>query len=132
MNSEVFLKVIFIAAVFTMIIFQGCSNSTDKISNQPTTVNDTHLGEMMGHMQYEFVKLGLAIQHGNQPLANFYMHEVNEAYDEIVAAKIIDNQINISEKITQIFPTKRRLETVIASNDTASFRSAYHGMVVSC
>src|SRR5262249_28045424 len=84
------------------------------------------------HMQYEFLKLGIALQHRNQPLALFYMHEVNEAYDDIVNANATQDQINISEKITQIYPTKRRLESTIAADDTANFISAYHALVVSC
>jgi len=130
-SSPSLRKIVAITLVFSFLLLENCSqrSSTKPEEAKP---NDTPLGELMGHMQYDFIKLGLALQHGNRRLANFYMHEVNEVYGDIVAKKIMDGQIDISQKISQILPTKSRLEEVIETNDTANFLSAYHSMVVSC
>jgi hypothetical protein len=87
----------------------------------------------MGQMQYYFVKLGLALQHRNNRLANFYVGEWNEAYEDIASKNIIDSGIDISSMITQILgPEIRELDTVVATNDTARFDAAYHAVIASC
>src|SRR5258706_16070035 len=95
-------KIISCVIVISFFLFENCNRP----SAEKPSMQDTHLGELMGHMQYEFIKLGLALQHHNQALANFYMHEVNEAYDDIVSKNVMDGPVNISQKITQIFPSK--------------------------
>ncbi|HYV90411.1 MAG TPA: hypothetical protein VE978_01450 [Chitinophagales bacterium] len=100
---------------------------------EPASNQDTNLGKMMGQMQYYFVKLGLALQHRNQRLANFYLNEVSEVYDDIASKNITSNGRNISLLITQILQSKKSdLKTVIAANDTSQFDAAYHAVITSC
>jgi hypothetical protein len=123
---------VFLPTVFFLL--ENCSEDTS--NNKPVVaapIQDTHIGELMGRMQYNFVKLGLALQHRNQRLANFYIDEVNEVYDDIASKNITNNGKDISLLITQILKSKKdNLKTVIAANDTAQFDAAYHAVVVSC
>lgn len=110
-------------------IFQSCQPS----SKQVAAPADTHLGEMMGQMQYYVVKLGLALQHRNQPLASFYMNEVNETYQDIVDKNIMLDSLDISKMIQEILaPAKNQLSQTIQQNDTADFLSGYHAMIMKC
>lgn len=125
------------AASVIIFITETCTqpSSSKKEINTDTSIamQDTHLGELMGHMQYNFLKLGLAIQHRNQPLAIFYMHEVNEAYGAIVSQNIKDGTLDVSLLASQILaPAKQRLEDAIVKNDTTQFTSAYHSVVMAC
>ena len=125
-----------IAAGIISLVFQNCNGIPQIKTDKPTngrSMPDTHLGELMGHLQYNVLKLGLSLQHRNQRLADFYMHEVNESYIDIASKRIIDGNLDISSLIAQILgPSKDRLAAVISKNDTAQFIPAYHAMIGSC
>ena len=117
-------------ALSAMAISQSCQSP---VKPQEPVQMDTHLGELMGQMQYYMVKLGLSLQHQNQPLAAFYMNEVNEAYQDIVDKKITHGTFNVSEMIQQLLSSsKDRMEKAIAKNDTAHFEDSYRALVSSC
>src|SRR4051812_24766364 len=96
--------------VLGFVLIQSCQSSQKQKEESEQTV-DTHLGELMGQMQYYTVKLGLALEHHNQPLAAFYINEVNETYQDIVDKKITHESYKVSDMIQQILSTsKERLE----------------------
>jgi len=138
MRSSYFTKKIISFLAFSLIIFplfENCSqnSSSENKSTESALPQDTHLGEMMGQMQYYFIKLGLALQHRNYPLANFYVGEWNEAYEGIASKNITDNGMNISSLITQILgPRIKEMENVVAKNDTAQFDVTYRAAIASC
>jgi len=126
-------KLLLSTAVAWIVISFIQSCQTSSTTPETSQTQDTHLGELMGQMQYYVVKLGLALQHQNQPLASFYMNEVNETYDNIVNKKIKLNEMNISDMIRQLLNnSKQRLEQTIAGNDTANFAGNYHALITSC
>lgn len=126
---------LFASAVIILFLIENCSqsSSTEMKPKGAQRTPESHLGEMMGQMQYYFVKLGLALQHRNSTLANFYVGEWNEVYEDIVSKNITDNGINISSMITQILgPRIKELGNTVAKKDTAQFDATYHAVIASC
>jgi hypothetical protein len=138
MNSSFSAKKLislFASAVVVLFLIENCSPSSpaEMKSNEAESAPEAHLGEMMGQMQYYFVKLGLALQHRNKTLANFYAGEWNEVYEDIASKNITDKGINISSMITQILgPRIKELNNTVARNDTTQFDAAYHAVIASC
>jgi len=129
------LKKLFIlfAIIITALSFSESCQTSPATNQAASRLPDTHLGELMGQMQYYTVKLGLSLQYKNQPLASFYMNEVNETYQDIVDKKITNGTFNISDMIQQLLSSsKDRMEKVIAKNDTANFEDSYRALVNSC
>lgn len=126
------LFVPFAIVITTISVFESCQ--TSPAINQAASLRpDTHLGELMGQMQYYTVKLGLSLQHKNQPLASFYMNEVNQTYQDIVDKKITNGTFNVSDMIQQLLSSsKDRMEKAITKNDTAHFEDSYRLLVNSC
>src|SRR5580765_7517588 len=86
----------------------ACVNSSDQkqIAAKIMTASDAHLGEHMGLMQYYMVKLGLSLQNKNQPLANFYIHEIDETYEELASMNIVDDSIPVSQLLNDLLDPK--------------------------
>ena len=97
------------------------------------TAAEVHLGEHMRDIQYYTLKLGLSLQHRNQPLANFYVHEVDEAYEELADKKIEDDGIDISALLNELLdPKLKQLQLVIEKKDTEQFIPAYQALIQTC
>jgi len=115
----------------------SCNNTQHTSSNEDSTkvltISEVHLGEHMRDIQYYTLKLGLSLQYGNQPLTNFYIDEVMEAYEEIVVIKIEDEGIDISALLNQLLePQLQQLKTVIEQNDTGQFIHSYQMLIQTC
>lgn len=115
----------------------SCTNDQQtKIADESTktlTAADVHLGAHMRDIQYNTLKLGISLQHQNQPLASFYVHEVEEAYAELADKKIEEEGIDISTLLNQLLdPKLKELQSVIEKNDTAQFITAYQTLIQTC
>ncbi len=138
-NEEQMKKVarclVFAIAIGTMVI--SCSPQIEKeqaaAKQQTFTAADIHLGEHMRDIQYYTLKLGLSLQHKNGPLAQFYLHEVEEAYGEIADKSIADEGIDISALLHQLLePGLKSVDSVLMHNDTARFIPVYQSLVQHC
>ncbi len=120
-------------AISVLNIGISCTNAPEKKVAKSLSASEAHLGEHMGQMQYYVVKLGLALQHKNQPLANFYAGEVNETYEEMRSLNIVDDSIPISRLLNQLLsPVLQNVTSVISQNDTAQFLSQYQALIETC
>lgn len=64
-----------LAALGTLL--GGCDQSGSQ-SDQRASHEEVELAEPMSRLQYYSQKLGFAIEAENQPLAQFYLHEMEE------------------------------------------------------
>lgn len=127
---------ILMCALAIVAIIFSCSYEGD--NKQPPALNvftaaDIHLGEHMRDIQYYTLKLGLSVQQKNAPLAQFYLHEVNEVYDELNGKQISDAGIDISGLLRKLFqPGLKSMDSVLTQNDTARFIPVYTVLIAKC
>lgn len=130
-------RIIFLMCLLVIdLLMNACTGGQKQASiveNEPTQPADTHLGEHMRDIQYYTLKLGLAMQNKNAPLANFYLHEVNEAYEDLDEKNIINDGLDISGLLQELLlPALKMVDTVIVQNDTAQFVPVYHALLEKC
>lgn len=126
---------VFAMAVGAMVI--SCTSQNEKeqsTQNQEAfTAADIHLGEHMRDIQYYTLKLGLSLQHKNGPLAQFYLDEVEEAYQELSDKSIVEEGIDISALLHQLLePGLKAVDSVLLQNDTSRFIPVYHALIEKC
>ncbi|HVT72494.1 MAG TPA: hypothetical protein VHD61_05110 [Lacunisphaera sp.] len=91
------------------------------------------LGEMMGYMQRYADKLWFAGAAGNWDLAKFYHDEINETADDIAAAHVVDDGLEVSKLLAaQLPPAVDAVGRAVAAKDAAAFRQRYEAMVNTC
>ena len=87
---------------------------------------------LMHNMQYYVHKLGLAVDAGNRPLADFYAHEVEEI---ITAVGAIDRHEGVAIKPifeTALPPAFAALERALDTGDAAQLGAAYDRLLEGC
>lgn len=91
------------------------------------------LGEVMGYQQRWVDKLGLAAQAGNWTAAAFYAGELKETADDIVEAKVLRDNQDISALVkSALVPAIDGLNEAIERQSTAVFASRYANLVGAC
>lgn len=126
------VKQTLLTALLIISVAYSCTE-TSAPTPQKQKPEDVHLGEMMGQLHYYTVKLGLAVQHRNEPLAMFYMNEVNETFEDIKSKEIVQGTLKISDMFNELLSTsKDSLEMAIAKRDTANLERRYHALITSC
>lgn len=94
---------------------------------------DFELGAAMGNMQRFTEKLHFAGQAGNWPLADFYLHEINELSETIIDAKVVDEGVKVGELMKAMLPPSiAAVQESIQSRDPAQFATRYEGLLTSC
>jgi cytochrome c553 len=87
----------------------------------------------MNHIQRHANKLYFAGQNENWPLAGFYVHELEEAMEEIAEGHIVDEGINISQLMKALgLPGLEGLEKSIEAKSKTEFNTAYNLLVTNC
>lgn len=91
-------------------------------------------GELAYHMAYlerYADKLHAAAAEGNWPLAGFYLHEIEETAEAVVAEHHVEDGVALAPLVeTMLLPAVARAEA--AGGDGAAFEAAYRGLVVAC
>lgn len=94
---------------------------------------EIELAIVMNHIQRHANKLYFAGQNGNWPLAGFYIHELEEAMEEVAEGNIVDEGINISKLMGAMgLPPLEVLEESVKAQSTEQFNSAYLNLVNNC
>jgi hypothetical protein len=69
-------------------------------NNIPTPeAREFELATEMGKLQYFSNKLYFSLKGKNQPLVNFYIHEMEESFEAIEEANVIEDGVSISDNI---------------------------------
>lgn len=94
---------------------------------------EVELALYMGRMQRYAQKLGLAIEHKNQPLAAFYHHELEENLDEIIEKVAQYDGMPIAAPAKSMtLPHVSLLEAAIEKGDWEQIAVHYRNVVNSC
>jgi hypothetical protein len=101
--------------------------------------NDTHEAEehdlvhSMAMMQRWLDKTGRAAAEENWPLADFYLHELEETTDDLVAAQVVYHDQPVSVlTATMLVPAIEALEEAAKAENSVLFRSRYETLVLTC
>jgi hypothetical protein len=91
------------------------------------------LGEQMGYLQRYVEKLYFAGQAKNWDLADFYAHEVDETAEDIMAAKVVKEGVEVSKLMTTMLPpAEQGLQEAVQARDPELFQARYGALVDSC
>jgi hypothetical protein len=95
--------------------------------------HDYPLGENMGYMQRYAEKLWYAGQAGNWDLADYYHDELEETAEDIAAAHVVKDNIEISTTLNTVLPpVLKQLDSAIAAKDQTAFRQHYQTLIETC
>ena len=91
------------------------------------------LGEQMGYLQRYVEKLYFAGQAQNWDLADFDAHEVDETVEDIVAAKVVKDGVEVSTLMsTMLPPAEQGLQEALQNRDQELFQTRYGALVDTC
>lgn len=102
-------------------------------NSEKDSPEDIELGDVMTKLQRHSNKLWFAGQANNWPLAAFYVHELEETFEELTAHEIIDEGVNISILTTQmgLVPLKV-VDDAVNQKDSSTFLSSYNNLISHC
>ncbi len=87
----------------------------------------------MGDMQRFAEKLYFAGAAGNWPLADFYLHEIEETTAEIIKENVVDEGVPVGAFMRTMFPPSLEgVEGAIRARNAQQFAPAYEAMLSSC
>jgi len=125
--------VIFLAAILS------CNQSADnnkilqtRIDSLEKKLANTYkpgFGEFMSSIQVHHAKLWFAGQNKNWALADFEIHEIMEALDNI---KKFETERKESEQIAMLNPALDSINAAITKKDTVQFKSSYVLLTNTC
>ena len=88
---------------------------------------------IMGRMQRFHQKWWLAGKEGNAELAKFYLHELEEAMEEVAEAGVMDDGVDVSAAMrTYGLPTISQLENILAKEGVAAMHGQAEVMAGMC
>ncbi len=129
-----------VLAIMNIISIAELNNSIKDIdvpTNEEESVQESAVGyevaKAMGYLQRYSHKLYWAGTSENWALSEFYAHELEETFEEIAAAQVTDDGIEISALVsTMTAPAFNKIEKAIESEDKAAFDSSYQLLIQSC
>lgn len=86
----------------------------------------------MGTMQYMVQKTGLAIDARNQPLAGFYVHEIEEVIERLESVESFDGHPIGSLVKSILLPSFEALEDSVKSGDWERASAQFDKFIASC
>lgn len=106
----------------TILLFAACAHMAEP-----------ELAAMMGDLQRFAHKVGLSIEAENQPLASFYLHEVEETLEAIGEEVPFHDEWPIGELVNTIMrPAVEPLEVAVEAGKWAEAKASYEVMIDGC
>ena len=112
---------------------QELKRSLSEYSDLPASEEEFELAHYMSTIQVHFSKLYFAGAAENKELAEFYLHELEESFEAIVNANVVDEGHNISAHAKQfgLEPIERAHEG-IEDNGLKGFDETYENLINNC
>ncbi len=131
---KTFIISLFLAAALLgdVVLWQRVDSLTAAMAaaNAP---KDYPLAATMGYLQRCADKLWFAAEAGNWELARYYQDEIAHTADEVAAAHVVDNGLDVSATLhTMLPPVVASLGEAVAGRNPALFRERYPAMIASC
>lgn len=134
------IKFAIVTFIFTgLLLPTACNqvqNSPPGVSeNKKAAVDQGHeeieLAIVMGRMQLYMNKLYFSGINNNNELRDFYVHELEEAMDEIVEGNVMDDGVDISQNMEMYGTAQLEVFEKSMAGDKA-FKDAYNNLVNAC
>lgn len=94
---------------------------------------DYDLAAGMSRMQIWMDKLYSSGTAENWPLADFYLHELEETMEDMMAANLVKNDVPITPLLeAMLLPEIEALEDIVDAGDSAQFLRHYDSVVNAC
>lgn len=97
---------------------------------------NTEAGELAYHMAYlqrYADKLYFAGAASNWELTSFYLHEIEETAEAVIAEQHVEDGVNLGPLVDEmLFPAVERVEAVAEAGEAAAFAEAYGTLVTAC
>lgn len=129
----------YIVLILTAFVYVGCNRSADNTASLQNRIDSLEkrlsktykpgLGEFMSSIQVHHAKLWFAGQNRNWKLADFEVHEMMEAFDNI---RQYQAERKESEKTTMIDPALDSVNAAIMQKDAAYFNRSYVLLTNTC
>ena len=108
---------------------QVLQNRIDSLENKIENTYKPGFGDLMGSIQVHHNKLWFAGQNQNWKLADFEIHEIEEAIDDI---KEYQKGRNESTMLDMLQPSLDHIETAIKQKDPVRFKDGYTLLTATC
>jgi hypothetical protein len=136
MKNGILYLLVGISLLLNFYLFSKFSSSdiVTPAAVEDHSTEESHTIELavyMGRMQLFMNKLYFAGINNNTELVNFYVHELEEAMEEIEHAKVVEDGVNISANI-QLFGINQLENMEKSLAEGSDFKTAYTGLVASC
>jgi hypothetical protein len=104
--------------------------------SSPALASDTselEVAVLMLRLQAHADKLWWSGKAKNQPLANFYLHELEEGAETLEEAHVVEDGFDLSAAVTSMLtPTIEALETTVKAEKWGAFATEYDALVTAC
>ncbi|NND78204.1 MAG: hypothetical protein HKN39_08475 [Flavobacteriales bacterium] len=137
-NTVLVLIAIAIASIALAKVSSLKSEQKEPLQKQENILqneDDEHLelAVYMDRMQRHFSKLYYAAKANNLPLAKFYVQEINESFETIIDANVVDDGHNISALAKQFGEGPfERIENDLEENGLTGFDRTYDDLILNC
>ncbi|MBL4754453.1 MAG: hypothetical protein JKY52_12775 [Flavobacteriales bacterium] len=143
MRKRIFIVGILFVILIVLHNFYSISTIKEKVGQPPTESvaeskseekgEDIELGDVMTKLQRHANKLWFSGKAANWPLAAFYVHELDETFEELTIHEVFYEGVNISLLTKQMgLKPLKSVEDAVKRKDGAAFRSSYKNLVSSC
>ena len=125
----------FLIAILAALFVSNVACQQNESKHEPTvSAPPLELAVSMSRLQLHMDKLYFSIQAQNIPLAEFYVHELEEALAEVKEANLMEDGIALNPLIdTTVAPALENLERAMkSSSDPAAPITAYENVVGAC
>lgn len=122
MNNKVLVLALMIVAFVAGYALRGSSTPAESID----------LAQAMGELQRHSHKLGLSIQARNLPLADFYLHELEEVLEDIEKVPEYDGFPIADLSRAMMTPLMDELEAGAKAGDWPRVERGYHALIAGC
>lgn len=128
------MKPTILSALALALAAAALLNSLFQRDGRPRAEPESYeLAPAMGDMQRFAEKLYFAGQARNWELAEFYLHEIEETSEEIIAAGVVDEGVAVSSFMKAMLPPSiATAKESLKARDSAQFLSSYEGLLSSC
>ena len=111
----------------------GMHEEEDEGHEHVSGKEDPEVAVYMGRVHVYAQKLWASGQAGNLELAKFYQHEIEEVFEDLESANVMDDGIDISAQL-RIYglPAVEALEEHFEEQGLTDFAGAYDGLLNNC
>ncbi len=127
-SASLIVAVVALAMAATALVLTLGRAPQDEGSAEPYEV-----AVAMGRLQRFAEKLYFSGTAENWPLADFYLHEIEETSDEVIRAGAMDEGVAVSAYMRTMFPPAlAEMKKALQTRQVEPFNRAYEGLLLSC